>query len=72
MRCEVPNADENVYRMKLNEVPKILTTNKAMFSALVKLRMKDFCVVRKKDCCVVLAGNQQKCRDRAPLSFDNG
>ena len=68
----MPNADENDYRMKFNDVPKTLTMNKAMFSALVKLRMKDFCVVRKKDFCVVLAGKQQKCRDRAPLSFDNG
>ena len=68
----MPNADENDYRMKFNDVPKTLTTNKAMFSALVKLRMKDFCVVRKKDFCVVLAGKQQKCRDRATLSFDNG
>ena len=24
--------------------------------------------VRKKDCCIVLTGKQQKCRDRAPLS----
>ena len=60
----MPNADENDYRMEFNNMPKTLTSNKAMFSALVKRRKKDF--------CVVLAGKQQKCRDRAPLSFDNG
>lgn len=48
MRCEVPNADENAYRMKLNDVPKTLTTNKSMFSALVKLRKMDFFVVRRR------------------------
>ena len=60
---EVPNAHENDYRMK----SKTLTTNitnKSINSALVKIRKKDF--------CVVLAGKQQKCRDRAALSFDSG
>ena len=42
----------------------ILALNfKAMFSARVKVRKKDF--------CIALAEKQQKCRDRAPLSKDN-
>ena len=33
------------------------------FKAMVSARVK----VRKKDFCIVLAGKQQKCHDRAPL-----
>ena len=34
-----------------------------MFSALVKVRKKDF--------CIVLTGKQQKCRDGAPLTISS-
>ena len=44
-----------------NKLIDILVLN---FKAMILARVK----VRKKDFCIVLAGKQQKCRDRAPLT----
>ena len=50
-----------IFKAKIKLIDILVLNFKTMFSAWVNVGKKEF--------CIVLTGKQQKCRDRAPLTY---